>query len=320
MPRFEQDQITYELFGIDPREFYSKRYDLGRASPDLLCNPLDWFDAARAKVRLLVEELRTRFPGGCEVLDVGCGSGQFGPTLLKHVPGIRLLGVDLSEACVERARANGYAQARAVDFLGGLPYADARFDAVISTDLFGHVEFKHKDGFIAELARITRPGGAGVHGAESAWVDYFDSDPSDPEDPIRRYVWQEGHVGVEPPARTSARFGRHFSRVAKAITFLYPFLPGRPGVELLLGKDAVHLSEFLSNPHNEYAANVLIGAANAYFIRLFGQAFGDSFEPYVPTPEAHAPTLGPPSALDAVFPGARKLFQPAGFTTFVLTR
>lgn len=326
MPKFEEDQITYELFGINPPEFYAKRFDLGGAVPDLLASALDWHEISRTKVRLLVEALRRHLPRGGEVLDLGCGSGPFGPTLLSHVPGLRLVGIDMSEVCIEQARLNGYAEACAADFLSGLPYADGRFDGIISVDVFGHVEFRHKDALVDELARVTKPGGINVHGAESGWVDYFNCTPSDPDDPIRRYVWVEGHVAVEPAVRLAARFRRAFRRVETDVTFLWPFLPGQQGAELLLGADAGRLDGFFSNPDNLYAANVLTGAANRHFIRLLKEVFGPAFHPQEMLPPWYTEgrTLDLPDANNGLSPHWRErlaaLWKPCGFTTFDLTR
>src|ERR671938_137875 len=48
---------------------------------------------------------RHRPPGGARIVDVGCGTGELAPLLLRLFPDVTYLGVDLEEAHLERARA-----------------------------------------------------------------------------------------------------------------------------------------------------------------------------------------------------------------------
>lgn len=93
--------------------------------------------------------------GARRVLDVGCGEGQIGR--LIEAGGARAVGVDPTWAQIEvaRRRAGGpsYVLARA----GGLPFADATFDAAVACLVFEHIA--DVDGAIAEVARVLEPGG-----------------------------------------------------------------------------------------------------------------------------------------------------------------
>lgn len=112
------------------------------------------------------------FAGARTILDVGCGTGDFGR--LRPSPGIVVNGVDIDAGAVERA--SQYERAVRVDLdLAPLPYADASFDAVLAKDIFEHVQ---DPGRLArEVYRVTRNGGVVVASVVMArpqrvWADY----------------------------------------------------------------------------------------------------------------------------------------------------
>jgi SAM-dependent methyltransferase len=98
-------------------------------------------------------------PGGLAV-DVGCGTGRALPALREAVgPSGRIVGVDHTPEMLAAARA----RARSCDAellladVRGLPFANRSVDAVFAAGLVSHLP-DHEAG-LAELARITRPGG-----------------------------------------------------------------------------------------------------------------------------------------------------------------
>jgi SAM-dependent methyltransferase len=88
------------------------------------------------------------------VLDVGCGAGN----LLAGLTGRALYGVDISEAMVKRAAARlaGHATITRED-AEHLPFPDGMFDRVAASSVLSHV--LHPEAVIAEIARVTKPGG-----------------------------------------------------------------------------------------------------------------------------------------------------------------
>ncbi len=99
---------------------------------------------------------------GRTILDAGCGTGQLSlPLILAAHP---VIGVDVSEAMLERARAKVPAEASAVFQVGDvrqLDFADATFDLVLVSKLFQHVSEWQRGA--RELLRVTRSGGHLVH-------------------------------------------------------------------------------------------------------------------------------------------------------------
>ena len=96
------------------------------------------------------------------VLAVGCGVGQT-PCLIAEEVGCRVLGIDLSEGMVEkakeRARRKGLEdklEFRKAD-AQALPFTDNSFDAVISESVNAFIPDRVKA--MREYVRVTKPGG-----------------------------------------------------------------------------------------------------------------------------------------------------------------
>jgi len=98
---------------------------------------------------------------GERVLDVGSGPGLLARDMASTVgPSGRVCGLDPSEPMLARARERCADQPQ-VSFEKGsaasLPYDDASFDAVVSTQVYEYVP--DIPGALAEIARVLRPGG-----------------------------------------------------------------------------------------------------------------------------------------------------------------
>lgn len=103
-------------------------------------------------------------PAGARVAVLGCGTGVEARALARRLgPGGRVLGIDLSPALIERARAlaaqeglSDRIELRVGDaHAPGLP--DAGFDAAIAHTLLSHVA--DPTAVLREMARVVRPGG-----------------------------------------------------------------------------------------------------------------------------------------------------------------
>jgi demethylmenaquinone methyltransferase/2-methoxy-6-polyprenyl-1,4-benzoquinol methylase len=95
---------------------------------------------------------------GNDVLDVASGTGDLAIELSSRVgAGGSVIGSDFSEQMLDRARVKApqleWEQANAL----ALPYEENRFDAV--TVGFGARNFSDLDAGLAEMVRVTRPGG-----------------------------------------------------------------------------------------------------------------------------------------------------------------
>jgi SAM-dependent methyltransferase len=97
---------------------------------------------------------------GWRVLDVACGSGNAAIAAARY--GAESYGIDYVPALLARGRRRAEAEGVSIEFLGGdaeaIPFPDGSFDAVLS--VFGSMFAPNHALAAAELARVSRPGGA----------------------------------------------------------------------------------------------------------------------------------------------------------------
>lgn len=100
---------------------------------------------------------------GQEVLDLACGTGTLTLWAKQRTPGLRLTGLDGDAEVLERARAKALAAGLEIDFDEGLstalPYPDRRFDRVLSSLFFHHLDRDSKQRSLAQAFRVLKPGG-----------------------------------------------------------------------------------------------------------------------------------------------------------------
>jgi SAM-dependent methyltransferase len=114
-------------------------------------------------VLLTVDLTRLELRPGDLVLDAGCGEGRHCFGALER--GARVVGVDLDRDSLRKASGALRFRAHELGRLGGmlqgdafrLPFADARFDRVICSEVMEHVHDYRAAA--RELARVVRPGG-----------------------------------------------------------------------------------------------------------------------------------------------------------------
>ncbi len=96
-------------------------------------------------------------PRGAALLDAGCGTGALAEAIVARDPSARITGIDISEPFLAAARARvPGAEFRHGD-IAALPDADGTFDAALSLLVLQFVP--DRAAAVAELARVTRPGG-----------------------------------------------------------------------------------------------------------------------------------------------------------------
>lgn len=123
------------------------------AAPRVNGSPYCYSITTRFKDRHVLELLDVR-PGET-VLDAGCGSGYFVEQIAAA--GGKPTGIDVSVPSLVFCRAHTPARYVASD-ADRMPFRDDVFDKVLFTDVIEHVY--NDRGALAELVRVTRPGGA----------------------------------------------------------------------------------------------------------------------------------------------------------------
>lgn len=110
----------------------------------------------------VAREMAVACPKG-DVLDAGCGPGHLAYRLAQLEPDLRITGLDISQAMIERAT-------RHVEKLGlterlqfqlgdveAMPFPDERFDLVVSTLSLHHWQNPAKG--LEDIHRVLKPGG-----------------------------------------------------------------------------------------------------------------------------------------------------------------
>jgi SAM-dependent methyltransferase len=148
---------------------------------------------------------RYRLAEQCAILDVGCGTGEISARLARHYGRARVTGVDLLEGPLTIARGRYPDLTPRLSFEAGdafhLAFPDASFDLTVCRHMLQAVP--DAPSVLAELVRVTRPGG---------WLHVLSEDygmlhmMSGPLDPDR--FWQLGPVQFAEKTGTDARFGR----------------------------------------------------------------------------------------------------------------
>lgn len=167
-----------------------------------------------------VEEIRRRleayvplFEGQQDVLDVGCGRGEF--LDLLRAKGIRARGIDLNDAMVEETRARGLDadKADALAYLTSLP--DGSLGGLFAAQVIEHLSADYLTTLVEVAGQKIRAGGVLVFETinPTCWVAFFESyirdlthvRPLHPE--TMQYLLRVsgfGHVRVEYSSPVSA--------------------------------------------------------------------------------------------------------------------
>jgi SAM-dependent methyltransferase len=142
-----------------PQEFdaYSNSYDahvnaaLGFSGLDV-----DFFTKVKAAY---IQEILSETLGSTkiDVLDVGCGIGNYHPLLRPSLR--KLCGVDISSESLKTA-AQRNEQVEYSHFDGtSLPFADGAFDAAFAICVYHHVPISNRAALTRSVRRVLRPGG-----------------------------------------------------------------------------------------------------------------------------------------------------------------
>jgi SAM-dependent methyltransferase len=135
----------------------------------------DQFRGSREAIRARLESYLPIFTGASDVLDVGCGRGEF--LELLAAAGIRARGIDLNHEMAEQCRSRGLdvTEADAVSYLSGL--ADASLGGLFAAQVVEHLQPDSLLQLLELAYHKIRPGGRLVLETlnPACWVAFFDS-------------------------------------------------------------------------------------------------------------------------------------------------
>jgi O-antigen chain-terminating methyltransferase len=135
----------------------------------------DQFRGSQDEIRRRLTDYVERFSGRSDIIDIGCGRGEFLALLGEH--GITARGVDLNAAMVETARERGL-DVRQGDALGYLETLDDdSVGGVFGAQVAEHLEPSYLDRLVDVSRQKLRPGGLLVLETinPACWSAFFDS-------------------------------------------------------------------------------------------------------------------------------------------------
>lgn len=166
-----------------------------------------------AKARRLLDLVRRRLgdPSDVRALDVGCGPGTFHRHLAGRLGALE--GVDVSATIVEEARRRNPGLTYHVADASSLPAANGDFDLALAICILHHLAPAERGAVLAELGRVTRPGGL---------VVVFEHNPLNPltRVAVARCVFDE-HAVLLGRRETTRRLATAGLRPVEARYFLF---------------------------------------------------------------------------------------------------
>jgi ubiquinone/menaquinone biosynthesis C-methylase UbiE len=149
---------------------------------------------------------RYALPAEARILDAGCGTGEGASRLAELFPRARVLGVDILDQHLDLARSRYAGLAPRLLFehqsLFELDAPDDSFDLTICRHVMHSIP--HADRVIAELARVTRPGGYLHLIPEDYGMLHFQRGAIDPRD-----FWHEAPASFGSATGTDLFIGRN---------------------------------------------------------------------------------------------------------------
>ena len=113
----------------------------------------------KAYDRELLDGFAGRLPKGAFVCDAGCGpSGHIGRYLTDK--GVRVVGVDVSDRCVELARKHNPGMRFERQDIGAMTFASGSFDGVVAYYSIIDTPKRHMERIFREFQRVLKPAGA----------------------------------------------------------------------------------------------------------------------------------------------------------------
>lgn len=151
---------------------------------------------------------RYDLPAEARILDAGCGTGEISWRLTELYPAATVLGIDIVDSHLELARSRYTHLAARLTFdrqsVFALDAADGSFDLTVCRHVIHAVP--HADRVLAELVRVTRPGGYLHLIPEDYGMLHF-------ERPELQRLWSEAPAQFGAATGTDLSVGRHTPRM-----------------------------------------------------------------------------------------------------------
>ena len=171
----------------------------------------EWTPSADWKASVVRTFLDPLFTKRSVILEIGPGVGRWTEYLVDKCD--RLIGVDISERCVWECQRRFHDRPYATFEVGNgedLPSVESgSIDVVWSFDVFVHINKQQFTSYVAEFARVLKPGGVGLiqHGSAGGLHGGWRSDVDSSD--VREFLRSSGLL-VERQLQTWEENGRTF--------------------------------------------------------------------------------------------------------------
>ena len=155
---------------------------------------------------------RRYVPRGGTLLDLGCARGR--EIFAERAD--RTVGVDIARNALGDCALHYDLALQSP--LSSLPIADHSVDCVVTSHVLGHIPFEEKDGLVAEMTRVLKPGGRSLH-----WIETDSAHPlvtwakKDPALYRKAFIAPDGHIGLELSRHVIERFERRGFRLLSVV-------------------------------------------------------------------------------------------------------
>ncbi len=157
---------------------------------------------------------RYSLPGAPDILDAGCGTGEGSSRLAEVFPRARVLGVDIIDDHLALARSRYQRLGSRLTFehqsIFDLAAKEHSFDLTVCRHVLHSIP--HADNVIAELVRVTRPGGYLHLIPEDYGMLHFQRGALDPRD-----FWHVGPASFGSATGTDLFIGRNTFSILAAV-------------------------------------------------------------------------------------------------------
>jgi len=184
--------------------------------PDIMSRGWENYTIIKPRLQATLKDI----PDGCNLLDVGCNSGEMG-LMFQQVNGCKITGIDISKKLVRLAKAKGI-NARVGD-AECLPFSSATFDCVYLGEMVEHSY--NPDVVLIEARRVLKPGGRLVGNTmNEAWFIAQG-------DKIQ-YHWDDTRLHAKAYSTVSMRklLNRYFDNVSAYHLFYITSVGGEPNI------------------------------------------------------------------------------------------
>ena len=201
----------------------------------------DYFSASLTTYSPVITMARfygVKFDKSTNVLDFGCGAGSQLMSITRHFPDAKYHAVDIDPSSVAFVKKS---YPRVDCYLGGFmpptKFADCEMDLVYSASTFSHFDLPTQRAWLAELYRITKPGGLvlptidGSRSLQFYFTQVSGTDITEIEETLRRdgifhkdYAWlkqlQQRGPALSPSVDISSYFGGSYGNTTMTPEFV----------------------------------------------------------------------------------------------------